>query len=335
MLFNTLEYGLFFAAVLIGYFSLASGAEVVRSGAAISWTGNEGPSSRRVIARPDRHRFLAGWQFSAPANGICGDDCKRCWGSASAANSPFLDFSSISTLISIRWNSIDRQQRLARSPSVSTPVSLVFGPARWSIYLEHLWLPTAHPCVVVQGIRYGELLPSPRARKEQDIYSGPVERRWHNPTPVNRLEAALLQRVHLLRTEARCPAGAWRTSKDGRERTPTTTRESLPIREGGRRGCRHWMSSGRAAGSLPNVRTPASFPPKVVRHSSRFARARAARTRRARATYSSMYRSTRTAGLRRMGRRDTALSSAQLRNSPRRKDLSSWCHGKRAGPFRE
>jgi hypothetical protein len=83
------------------------------------------------------------------------------------------------------------------------PVSFNVGlsglwPVPVEFYLEHLWLPTGHPRMVIQGIRYGELQPSSRARKEEDIYSGSVESRWRSPTPRHRLEAALLQRIHLL-----------------------------------------------------------------------------------------------------------------------------------------
>jgi hypothetical protein len=83
------------------------------------------------------------------------------------------------------------------------PVSFNAGlSALWprpvSFYLQHVWLPTARPRVVVQGIRYGELLPSARARNEAEILSGPLESLWAEPTLLHRLQAEGLWRVHLL-----------------------------------------------------------------------------------------------------------------------------------------
>ena len=62
-------------------------------------------------------------------------------------------------------------------PAVSFNAGLSgLWPSAVAFYLEHLWLPEAHPRIVVQGIRFGELYPSPRARKESAIFS-PVRSR--------------------------------------------------------------------------------------------------------------------------------------------------------------
>jgi hypothetical protein len=71
-------------------------------------------------------------------------------------------------------------------------------PPAVAFYLEHLWLPEAHPRVVVQGIRFGELYPSPRARKDSAIFSGPLESLWRAPTPQNRVAAALVEHLRIL-----------------------------------------------------------------------------------------------------------------------------------------
>lgn len=67
----------------------------------------------------------------------------------------------------------------------SEPVSFNAGlsglwPAAVRLYLEDLWLSQARPHLVVQGIRYGELFPSQRARDYADIASGPVESSWED-----------------------------------------------------------------------------------------------------------------------------------------------------------
>src|SRR3954469_12947099 len=51
-------------------------------------------------------------------------------------------------------------------------------PAAVRLYLEDLWLPTARPRVVIQGIRYGELYTSKRARSYASISSGLMESSW-------------------------------------------------------------------------------------------------------------------------------------------------------------
>src|SRR6185436_18180769 len=83
-------------------------------------------------------------------------------------------------------------------PAVSFNAGLSgLWPASVAFYLEHLWLPQSTPRVVVQGIRFGELFPSPRARQQAKILTGPLEGRWYTPSLPHRIEAAAIEHVHL------------------------------------------------------------------------------------------------------------------------------------------
>ena len=124
-------------------------------------------------------------------------------------NQPRLDILFVGSSI-VRCNihplEFDRSAAALGMRTVSFNVGLSgLWPGPVEFYLEHLWLPAARPRVVVQGIRYGELHPSSRARKEEDIYSGSIESRWRNPTTLNRIEVALLQRIHLLQYRGALP----------------------------------------------------------------------------------------------------------------------------------
>jgi hypothetical protein len=70
-------------------------------------------------------------------------------------------------------------------------------PRPVTFYLEHVWLAAARPRVVVQGIRYGELRASDRARREADVLNGPLESLWAAPTLLHQLQADALSRLHL------------------------------------------------------------------------------------------------------------------------------------------
>ena len=70
-------------------------------------------------------------------------------------------------------------------------------PRPVAFYLEHVWLAAARPRIVVQGIRYGELKASDRARRESDVLNGPLESLWAAPSLVHRVEADALWRLHL------------------------------------------------------------------------------------------------------------------------------------------
>jgi hypothetical protein len=80
-------------------------------------------------------------------------------------------------------------------------------PRAVRLYLEDLWLPQAHPRIVVQGIRYGELVASPRARSYDDIvHRGIVESAWVEGTRLGRLKAATFEHVHLLQYRGTWPS---------------------------------------------------------------------------------------------------------------------------------
>jgi len=78
-------------------------------------------------------------------------------------------------------------------------------PKAVALYVEHLWLPKAHPAIVVQGIRFGELHSSPRARRETAIMSGPIESRWDTQRATRAIEIGALERVHLLQYRGTLP----------------------------------------------------------------------------------------------------------------------------------
>lgn len=86
-------------------------------------------------------------------------------------------------------------------------------PNAVALYVEHLWLPKAHPTIVVQGIRFGELHSSPRARRETAILSGPIESRWQTHRPSAPVEIAALERIHLLQYRGTLPR--WLASYEG------------------------------------------------------------------------------------------------------------------------
>jgi hypothetical protein len=74
------------------------------------------------------------------------------------------------------------------------------------LYLEDLWLPAAHPRIVIQGIRYGELFPSKRARSYGDISSGILESSWEQPGPVSRLRARTFETFRILQYRGALPS---------------------------------------------------------------------------------------------------------------------------------
>jgi hypothetical protein len=92
-------------------------------------------------------------------------------------------------------------------------------PAAVRLYLEQLWLPKAHPRLVVQGIRFGELFPSPSARKYDAIVGGPVESAWQYPGVLPGIRARAFERVHLLQYRGIWPLWLQRY-RDGRNDAP-------------------------------------------------------------------------------------------------------------------
>jgi hypothetical protein len=79
-------------------------------------------------------------------------------------------------------------------------------PAAVRLYLEDLWLPAAQPRVVVQGIRYGELFPSKRARSYEAIASGVVESSWEQRGRVSRLRARTFETFRILQYRGALPS---------------------------------------------------------------------------------------------------------------------------------
>jgi len=71
-------------------------------------------------------------------------------------------------------------------------------PAAVRLYAERLWIPEARPHLVVQGIRYGELVASPRARKYDEIVTSPVESAWEEPGVSAWVRANTYRHLHLL-----------------------------------------------------------------------------------------------------------------------------------------
>jgi hypothetical protein len=103
---------------------------------------------------------------------------------------------------------------LARS-SGSGPVSFNAGlsgmwPAGVRLYLEGLWLAEARPRIVAQGIRYGELFPSRRARAYSDIASSVVESTWDDNRPMARLKAIPYEHLRILQYRGTWPSWLYR-----------------------------------------------------------------------------------------------------------------------------
>jgi len=77
-------------------------------------------------------------------------------------------------------------------------------PRAVDLYTEQLWLPRTRPLVVVQGIRFGELFPSRRARKYEAIITSPVESSWQRAGVWASIRAAAFEHIHLLQYQ-----GVW------------------------------------------------------------------------------------------------------------------------------
>ena len=78
-------------------------------------------------------------------------------------------------------------------------------PRTVDLYAKELWLPRAQPRVVVQGIRFGELFPSRRARTFESIVTSPVESAWQDAGVVARARAASFERIRLLQYQGIWP----------------------------------------------------------------------------------------------------------------------------------
>ena len=83
-------------------------------------------------------------------------------------------------------------------------------PAGVRLYLEGLWLAEARPRIVAQGIRYGELFPSRRARVYSDIASSVVESTWEDGSTLGRLKAFPYEHLRLLQYRGTWPSWLYR-----------------------------------------------------------------------------------------------------------------------------
>jgi hypothetical protein len=71
-------------------------------------------------------------------------------------------------------------------------------PAGVDLYTEHLWLPHARPRIVLQGIRYGEVVAPPKTRQYETIVTGAVESGWAAGGVSGWMKAAAFEHLRLL-----------------------------------------------------------------------------------------------------------------------------------------
>jgi hypothetical protein len=71
-------------------------------------------------------------------------------------------------------------------------------PRGVELYARHLWLPTARPRVVVQGIRYAELAATTDAKNETQIWTGRVEPAWRRTDLRTRVYTMPVSHIYLL-----------------------------------------------------------------------------------------------------------------------------------------
>src|SRR5688572_27027843 len=84
-------------------------------------------------------------------------------------------------------------------PTVSFNAGMAgMWPAGLELYLRHVWLPAAHPRVVVQGIRYPELRVQDYAKHDTQVWTGTIELGWREGDLLARARAAVTSRVYLL-----------------------------------------------------------------------------------------------------------------------------------------
>jgi hypothetical protein len=103
------------------------------------------------------------------------------------------------------FDEVVRRQTGAAVVSFNAGMSGLWPPAV-RLYAERLWIPEARPRVVMQGIRYGELVASPRARKYDEIVTSPVESAWEDTGPAAWLRATAYNHLHLLQYRGIWPA---------------------------------------------------------------------------------------------------------------------------------
>jgi hypothetical protein len=74
--------------------------------------------------------------------------------------------------------------------------SMEIDPAR--VYLENLWLPRAEPGMVVQAVRYEDLVDAEPATEFEPFESGRYEKLWVSDSPMARLQTAALDNLRLV-----------------------------------------------------------------------------------------------------------------------------------------
>ena len=82
-------------------------------------------------------------------------------------------------------------------------------PSTVHLYLEHVWMPSARPRMVIQGIRYAELAATGEAKPTTPVWSGRVEAAWRESDAMTRLYANAVRHVYLLQYR-----GAWNSMLD-------------------------------------------------------------------------------------------------------------------------
>lgn len=81
-------------------------------------------------------------------------------------------------------------------------------PPGVELYTEHLWLPHARPRIVLQGIRYGEVVAPPATRRYEEIVTGAVESGWSGGGMSGRLKGAAFEQLRLLQYPASGSTGS-------------------------------------------------------------------------------------------------------------------------------
>ena len=71
-------------------------------------------------------------------------------------------------------------------------------PPGVALYTEHLWLPLARPRLVLQGIRFGEVVAPPPTRPYEQIVTGAVESGWDEGGLAGSLKAAVFGHLRLM-----------------------------------------------------------------------------------------------------------------------------------------
>jgi hypothetical protein len=192
-------------------------------------------------------------QFYQPAVPKRLDALRHVQASAGGVDILFIGSSIIRTNISpLEFDAVVRRRLGVKVVSFNAGLSGLW-PSAVEMYFRELWLERAHPAVVMQGIRFPELVASSFAADE-DVLGGTVERRWYRNGPLDRLEWRLLDNVHLL--QYRGAVGLWlRKYADRTLARDEDARWAIDARGFTHRGplLRVMLASGRLAGERPHA----------------------------------------------------------------------------------